>query len=234
MRAKAVAFFAALPGNGARAAPASAANAERLVVFANMRFHPYLTHVEQNHGVVLRRERVLDGGPHFLMHVRSHPLLPHLFALKRQREPVIDSGRGFAHKRRTHLQHFDIDVSRLFGGRGPKDRLKILQHLLFFRGIHRDRKSTRLNSSHRCISYPVFCLKKKRDAPPRKKRPNRHPRPTHRPLSAGAPTSIGGQRGAVDPLPTAPMTGAIAQRFFLMVRRPPRSTLFPYAALFRS
>src|SRR5437762_6722675 len=26
-----------------------------------------------------------------------------------------------------------------------------------------DRKSTRLNSSHRCISYAVFCLKKKRD-----------------------------------------------------------------------
>ena len=24
-----------------------------------------------------------------------------------------------------------------------------------------DRKSTRLNSSHRCISYAVFCLKKK-------------------------------------------------------------------------
>src|SRR5437879_13729237 len=27
----------------------------------------------------------------------------------------------------------------------------------------RDRKSTRLNSSHRCISYAVFCLKKKND-----------------------------------------------------------------------
>src|SRR5207248_11730419 len=26
---------------------------------------------------------------------------------------------------------------------------------------HRDRKSTRLNSSHRTISYAVFCLKKK-------------------------------------------------------------------------
>src|SRR5437762_5939992 len=26
-----------------------------------------------------------------------------------------------------------------------------------------DRKSTRLNSSHRCISYAVFCLKKKTD-----------------------------------------------------------------------
>src|SRR5436189_3454871 len=35
------------------------------------------------------------------------------------------------------------------------------------RGEHReqrDRKSTRLNSSHRCISYAVFCLKKKKKA----------------------------------------------------------------------
>src|SRR5437763_13451926 len=30
----------------------------------------------------------------------------------------------------------------------------------------RDRKSTRLNSSHRCISYAVFCLKKKRKLDP--------------------------------------------------------------------
>src|SRR5437867_8689664 len=28
---------------------------------------------------------------------------------------------------------------------------------------HRDRKSTRLNSSHRTISYAVFCLKKKKN-----------------------------------------------------------------------
>src|SRR5437867_7981004 len=28
-------------------------------------------------------------------------------------------------------------------------------------GLDRDRKSTRLNSSHRTISYAVFCLKKK-------------------------------------------------------------------------
>src|SRR5437762_10763867 len=27
-----------------------------------------------------------------------------------------------------------------------------------------DRKSTRLNSSHRCISYAVFCLKKKNES----------------------------------------------------------------------
>src|SRR5437879_706231 len=29
-------------------------------------------------------------------------------------------------------------------------------------GQEQDRKSTRLNSSHRCISYAVFCLKKKK------------------------------------------------------------------------
>src|SRR5688572_32743323 len=29
-------------------------------------------------------------------------------------------------------------------------------------GVHRDRKSTRLNSSHSQISYAVFCLKKKK------------------------------------------------------------------------
>src|SRR5437762_9809729 len=32
-----------------------------------------------------------------------------------------------------------------------------------------DRKSTRLNSSHRCISYAVFCLKKKKKKPNYKK-----------------------------------------------------------------
>src|SRR2546430_5734626 len=34
-------------------------------------------------------------------------------------------------------------------------------------GIPRDRKSTRLNSSHSQISYAVFCLKKKKTKPAR-------------------------------------------------------------------
>src|SRR5437762_10928785 len=34
------------------------------------------------------------------------------------------------------------------------------------RGQLADRKSTRLNSSHRCISYAVFCLKKKNKTSP--------------------------------------------------------------------
>src|SRR5258708_11982371 len=36
------------------------------------------------------------------------------------------------------------------------ERLRVLQRLELL-----DRKSTRLNSSHQIISYPVFCLKKK-------------------------------------------------------------------------
>src|SRR5437879_7386949 len=36
-----------------------------------------------------------------------------------------------------------------------------------------DRKSTRLNSSHRCISYAVFCLKKKKKKRTKKKQNNR-------------------------------------------------------------
>src|SRR5689334_24632746 len=42
----------------------------------------------------------------------------------------------------------------------------IVQHLLAInekpRAVVRDRKSTRLNSSHSSISYAVFCLKKKK------------------------------------------------------------------------
>src|SRR5256885_11769136 len=33
---------------------------------------------------------------------------------------------------------------------------------VYFRYLSRDRKSTRLNSSHLVISYAVFCLKKKK------------------------------------------------------------------------
>src|ERR1017187_6452996 len=35
-----------------------------------------------------------------------------------------------------------------------------VEGLTFPEAVKTDRKSTRLNSSHRCISYAVFCLKK--------------------------------------------------------------------------
>src|ERR1017187_10259172 len=84
-----------------------------------------------------------------------------------------------------------------------------------------DRKSTRLNSSHRCISYAVFCLKKNWRG--------------HIPgtfnfviirscvvpeVSFGCPMFI--------------TFTVLFTSFFLMIRRPPRSTLFPYTTLFRS
>src|SRR2546430_13508452 len=50
----------------------------------------------------------------------------------------------------------------------------------------RDRKSTRLNSSHSQISYAVFCLKKKKaHSHPRARDPLSHPRHRSPPRSAG-------------------------------------------------
>src|SRR2546422_9259300 len=46
----------------------------------------------------------------------------------------------------------------LIRGKGKKERY------VPFGGSVRDRKSTRLNSSHGYISYAVFCLKKKKKA----------------------------------------------------------------------
>src|ERR1043165_9108516 len=82
------------------------------------------------------------------------------------------------------------------------------------------------------ISYAVFCLKKKKLAPRDRALP---------PARVGA--------GSVRPARALPRGGALHQEaeresnvcgapallvFFLMIRRPPRSTLFPYTTLFRS
>src|SRR5476651_2381597 len=77
----------------------------------------------------------------------------------------------------------------------------------------RDRKSTRLNSSHANISYAVFCLKKKKIF--------------YQLVLATCEAS--------DEL-LAHRFAFLSYRlfFFLMIRRPPRSTLFPYTTLFRS
>src|SRR5215813_7692959 len=71
----------------------------------------------------------------------------------------------------------------------------------------RDRKSTRLNSSHVRISYAVFCLKKKK-------------------------LFFGGTNLVYLAFHIAAKFTFFF--FFLMIRRPPRSTLFPYTTLFRS
>src|SRR5437879_8814753 len=61
-------------------------------------------------------------------------------------------------QRETHLQAYISSMSELMlheklRGSNPEDEVRNIARI--------DRKSTRLNSSHRCISYAVFCLKKK-------------------------------------------------------------------------
>ena len=41
--------------------------------------------------------------------------------------------------------------------------------------MFKDRKSTRLNSSHITISYAVFCLKKKKEKKKKKKKKQKNP-----------------------------------------------------------
>src|SRR5437764_13966846 len=69
-----------------------------------------------------------------------------------------ESGRLTAHQRSAVLSQFGLD------------RPLIEQYGRYWGG---DRKSTRLNSSHRCISYAVFCLKKKKKHKVRSSKSNR-------------------------------------------------------------
>src|SRR5437879_7261953 len=68
--------------------------------------------------------------------------------------------------RRERVEHFFRHVAQAGEGRrvGGRERRLVLDEIAEVRvdaRALRDRKSTRLNSSHRCISYAVFCLKKK-------------------------------------------------------------------------
>src|SRR5437762_8924667 len=67
----------------------------------------------------------------------------HLAARRAQKRYVFV---GYLRTKLIHTPNADRDDG-LFGGAAG-------DHVV-------DRKSTRLNSSHRCISYAVFCLKKK-------------------------------------------------------------------------
>src|SRR5256885_9427134 len=53
------------------------------------------------------------------------------------------------------------------GALGVPEQLALEEVLRDRAAVNRDRKSTRLNSSHLVISYAVFCLKKKKTRDPR-------------------------------------------------------------------
>src|SRR2546430_10667720 len=67
------------------------------------------------------------------------------------------------------FQFFEVPFSKLAMQIADDARMrKLLSNMIYvgvvaeLLGIDRDRKSTRLNSSHSQISYAVFCLKKKK------------------------------------------------------------------------
>src|SRR5437762_10719388 len=72
----------------------------------------------------------------------------------RDTETCIVDKRVYGKLPVTQLQHFPKPLRSA----DYQGKTWICLHL-------RDRKSTRLNSSHRCISYAVFCLKKKNTTP---------------------------------------------------------------------
>src|SRR5687768_18271863 len=73
---------------------------------------------------------------------------------------------GAAHIERSRAYSFVIDPNgqpvELGSGRFAKAYLGEERWLESKTAFRRDRKSTRLNSSHGYISYAVFCLKKKK------------------------------------------------------------------------
>src|SRR5207249_9137439 len=107
----------------------------------------------------------LNLSPYFFLYQSPAPLALHSFPTRRSSD--LPSASEFAPRdgvRRTSRStesrpllllrrhdHVREELSRQ-PGRGSAIR----------RSLHRDRKSTRLNSSHVSISYAVFCLKKKK------------------------------------------------------------------------
>src|SRR2546422_1122017 len=81
--------------------------------------------------------------------------------------PYTTLFRSLLIKRRHRQRSIIVVVEQLdLGGYSPKQRLRLVgcreRFSVVPRQEPRDRKSTRLNSSHGYISYAVFCLKKKK------------------------------------------------------------------------
>src|ERR1022692_255904 len=97
-----------------------------------------------------------------------------------------------------------------------------------------DRKSTRLNSSHLVISYAVFCLKKKINILTESPCRVAHLACRYGPAAGRARRTVPLRVVWAGPGIERRRVSACLFFFFLMIRRPPRSTLFPYTTLFRS
>src|SRR5690349_24239811 len=94
--------------------------------------------------------------------------LPFLFLVRRRppRPPLFPYTTLFrSHGRAASPATSSTRTRRNYALRAPRQRPTHHEHSLRWHPAaapHRDRKSTRLNSSHVEISYAVFCLKKKK------------------------------------------------------------------------
>src|SRR2546430_4190187 len=77
---------------------------------------------------------------------------------------LFRSSTGHQHVGRISKRLFQNLEFMVHGdSQGLKGACRIVKTSVAVEDRHRDRKSTRLNSSHSQISYAVFCLKKKKD-----------------------------------------------------------------------
>src|SRR5947209_15555888 len=95
---------------------------------------------------------------------RRPPRSP-LFPTRRSSD-LLDSGRIFLEGEEITRKNVDVSKVRqkigiVFQQFNLFPHLRVIDNLTL--AARRDRKSTRLNSSHANISYAVFCLKKKRE-----------------------------------------------------------------------
>src|SRR5437879_9371555 len=87
-----------------------------------------------------------------------------LFRSQRRGQGRQDRPRRVQQRRRVRADGVDAEGRAVWIRRPRAATLEPDADFLVHRleELHADRKSTRLNSSHRCISYAVFCLKKKK------------------------------------------------------------------------
>src|SRR5437879_10263392 len=93
----------------------------------------------------------------FLLSYYAHPRDLHSFPTRRSSDLTDNVVDLMAAKLKQFSSTTQEALKQLacLGNIGPTATLALVQGTT-------DRKSTRLNSSHRCISYAVFCLKKKK------------------------------------------------------------------------
>src|SRR5437879_5473967 len=135
--------------------------------------HLRLVAAVAEHGTLTRAGRVLhltqSGLSRQLLDLETRLGLPLFHRLGKRMVPTPAGERLLAAARRALPQLSDVEeeMRRLAGGRSAILRVSTECYTCYhwlpgvLQRFARDRKSTRLNSSHRCISYAVFCLKKK-------------------------------------------------------------------------